>query len=81
MFRRQSAYFLLEAIVPVIFVLIGLLILQVSLLIDSPSRKIDTKMYPLPQQLYMNTEPVLRNVTQYSSSVNVAALNLTDEDF
>jgi len=48
LFRRQYTYLLLEAFVPVLFVLIGLLILQVSLLFDSPARVIETKMYPLP---------------------------------
>ena len=62
-FRRQYTYLLLEAFVPVLFVLIGLLILQVSLLFDSPARIISTKMYPLPQQILMNEEPVMRNVT------------------
>jgi hypothetical protein len=35
-------------------------------------------MYPLPQQILMNTEPVIRNVTQYNSTTNLTALNLTD---
>ena len=38
-------------------------------------------MYPLPQQILMNTEPVMRNVTQYNSTTNLTALNLTDADF
>lgn len=29
----------------------------------------------------MNTEPVRRNVTQYNSTTNLTALNLTDKDF
>ena len=29
----------------------------------------------------MNTEPVVRNVTQYNSTTNFSDLNLTDADF
>jgi hypothetical protein len=29
----------------------------------------------------MNAEPIIRNVTQYDSSVNLTALNLTDLDW
>lgn len=50
---------LFEIIAPVLFVSAGFGIIQLTFLYSSPEREISTKLYPLPQSILVNTEPVL----------------------
>jgi hypothetical protein len=52
--RRWKTVVVSECLTPILFVLIGILITQLRFFYDSPARKIETKMYPLPQRILMN---------------------------
>lgn len=52
---------LFEIFTPVLFVLIGFIIIQITLLYPSPPRTHMTKLFPLPQHILVNEEPIIRN--------------------
>ena len=59
MFRGwRSALF--EIVAPVMFVAAGFGIIKLTFLFESPDRVIQTKILPLPQEIIVNTEPVLQ---------------------
>ena len=59
MFRGWRSL-LFEIIAPVMFVAAGFGIIKLTFLYESPERVISTKMFPLPQEILVNTEPVLQ---------------------
>ena len=58
MFRGWRSL-LFEIIAPVMFVAAGFGIIKLTFLYESPDRIISTKILPLPQEILVNTEPVL----------------------
>jgi hypothetical protein len=92
--RRWRTVLLSEFLAPIIFVLIGVWITQIKFFYDSPPRLLQTKLYPLPQRLLMNSEPVLNSTletnTTYEDYISIPPLVenfpssftlLTDDDF
>ena len=82
---------LFEMIAPVIFVAAGFGIIKLTFLYESPEREITTKLYPLPQDIIVNAEPVLRwgfdgqkfknNTKEVIDFLPVSYTLLTDFDF
>jgi hypothetical protein len=76
--RRWKTVVVSECLTPILFVLIGILITQLRFFYDSPPRRIETKMYPLPQRILMNQEPVLESPlpsnTTYQDYISVPPL-------
>lgn len=50
---------LFEIIAPVMFVAAGFGIIKLTFLYESPDRVISTKIFPLPQDILVNSEPVI----------------------
>ena len=48
-----------EILAPVMFVAAGFALMKLTFLFGSPDREITTKLFPLPQRIIVNTEPVL----------------------
>ena len=48
-----------EILAPVMFVAAGFALMKLTFLFPSPDREISTKLFPLPQKILVNTEPVL----------------------
>lgn len=82
---------LFEIIAPVMFVAAGFGIIKLTFLYESPEREITTKLFPLPQEIIANTEPVLQTAFDGSKITNntkevidylpVSYTLLTDFDF
>jgi hypothetical protein len=92
--RRWRTVLLSEFLAPILFVLIGVWITQLQFYYDSPARLLQTKLYPLPQRILMNQEPVLESTletnTTYEDYISIPPLAqnfpssytlLTDDDF
>ena len=90
MFRGWRSL-LFEIIAPVIFVAAGFGIIKLTFLYESPERVISTKILPLPQEIIVNTEPVLltafdgekieNNTKQIIDYLPASYTLLTDFDF
>ena len=60
MIKRSFFSLLLEALIPVLFVGFGFWIMQLTFFYDSPAREIKTSLFPLPQRILVNLEPVIK---------------------
>ena len=60
MIKRSFFSLLLEALIPVLFVGVGFWIMQLTFFYDSPPREIKTSLFPLPQRILVNLEPVIK---------------------
>jgi len=49
-----------EVVTPVLLVAIGFIFAKLVFFYDSPSKEISTKLFPLPQHILMNREPIIR---------------------
>ena len=58
MFRGWRSL-LFEIIAPTLFVAAGFGIIKLTFLYESPEREISTKIFPLPQEILVNSEPVM----------------------
>ena len=76
--RRWRIVLFSEIIIPVLFVLIGLWITQIKTYYDSPGRVLKTSLYPLPQRIIMNSEPVLNSTVVINNTITY---NTTFGDF
>ena len=53
-YKRDKCGLVCEIIVPVVLVILGLSLLQIGWLSDSPAFTLDTSAYPGPQRILMN---------------------------
>lgn len=59
-----------EIIAPVLFVAAGFGIIKLTFLYESPERELSTKIFPLPQEILVNSEPVMNEDTDGSKFKN-----------
>lgn len=69
-----------ELIVPVLLVSIGFAFTQIQFFYESPARRLETKLFPLPQRIVMNREPVIRT-TFLEDYLHTTGFNTTREDW
>lgn len=55
-YKRDKCGLCCEIVVPVVLVLVGLSLLQIPFLKDSPAFTLDTSAYPSPQRLLFNND-------------------------
>ena len=60
LFRRTFWSLLAEALLPVLFVLVGFMIMRFEQFSQSNPKVHETKLFPLPQRLLVNQEPIIR---------------------
>ena len=69
MFRGWRSL-LFEIIAPTLFVAAGFGIIKLTFLYESPEREISTKIFPLPQEILVNSEPVMNEAFDGSKFKN-----------
>ena len=79
--KRSFFPLIAEALVPVLFVAFGFWIMSLTFFIDSPAREIQTKLFPLPQRILVNQEPVIKHEYVNATTVDTAAAERLGEDF
>jgi len=57
--RRGWKNLIFETITPVMFVIAGFGLISLTFLYPSPERRIQTKLFPLPQRILVNEYPVI----------------------
>jgi len=65
-YKRDKCGLVCEILIPIILVIIGLGLLQVGWLKDSPAFFLDTSAYPGPQRVLFNSENVVASTNQFT---------------
>ena len=83
MIKRSFFSLLLEALIPVLFVGVGFWIMQLTFFYDSPPREIKTSLFPLPQRILVNLEPVVKTHEYDENGMDVSYVykDVLGEDF
>lgn len=78
-YKRDKCGLCCELIAPIVLVLVGLGLLQIPFLKDSPAFTLDTSAYPGPQRMLFNSENVLSTANEYTPADLVG--NLPDQSY
>jgi len=65
-YKRDKCGLVCEVLVPVILVFMGLALLQIGWLSDSPAYVLDTSAYPGPQRLLFNEANVVPSTSEFT---------------
>ena len=65
-YKRDKCGLVCEILIPIILVIIGLGLLQVGWLKDSPAFYLDTSAYPGPQRVLFNSDNVVPTTSQFT---------------
>ena len=73
-YKRDKCGLICEVLVPVLLVFLGLALLQIGWLSNSPAYVLDTSAYPGPQRMLFNNENVKSSVNQWTPQDLAAGL-------